>query len=71
MIDDHPAANEKLKALAVKKKLEVANDAEPRDEARELILELRDGESFEKTSANDLVAHEQTIELLREQAEKR
>jgi len=71
MIDDHTAANEKLKALAAAKKLDVADDAELMSKAKELILKLREGESFDKAYANNqVVAHEQTIELFRDQAEK-
>ena len=71
MIDDHTAANAKLKALAAQKKLEVADDAELMSKAKEMILKLRDGESFDKAYANNqVVAHEQTIELFRKQAEK-
>jgi putative membrane protein len=69
MIEEHTATNEKLKALATRKKLEVADDAELMSKAKELILKLREGESFDKAYANNqVVAHEQTIELFRKQS---
>ncbi len=41
MLKDHGAANEKLKALAASKKLEVSTDADLIDKAKAMILELR------------------------------
>lgn len=68
MIDDHTKANEKLKAIATQKKLEVASDAELMDKAKKMILDIRD-ESFDRSYANNQVkAHEQTIEIFKKEA---
>ena len=67
MIDDHTAANRELAAIAKGKDLDVADDAELMNQAKAFILKQRDGESFDKAYANNqVVAHEQTIELFRE-----
>lgn len=67
MIDDHTAANEKLKAIATTKKLDVSTDAELLDKAKKLILDIRE-ESFDRSYANNQVkAHEATIELFNEE----
>lgn len=71
MIDDHTAANEKLASIAKQKELEVSDNATLMDMAKKMILQVRDGESFDKAYANNqVVAHEQTIELFREYADK-
>jgi putative membrane protein len=71
MIDDHTTANEKLAGIATAKKLEVSDRATLMDMAKSMILQVRDGESFDKAYANNqVVAHEQTIELFREYSEK-
>ena len=71
MIDDHTAANQKLQALAQGKKWEVASEADLMSKAKAMILKLRDGESFDQAYANNqVVAHEQTIELFRKQAQE-
>ena len=47
--------------------MEVADDAELVSKAKAMILQLRDGESFDRAYANNqVVAHEQTIELFRQ-----
>lgn len=67
MIDDHTAANRELAAIAKGKDLDVADDAELMNQAKAFILKQRDGESFDRAYANNqVVAHEQTIELFRE-----
>lgn len=67
MIDDHTKANAKLKSIAAEKKLDVASDAELLDKAKKMILDIRD-ESFDKSYANNQVkAHEQTIEIFKEE----
>lgn len=64
MIDDHTRANDELKALAEKKNLQVSDDAELMNKAKAMILQVRDGENFDKAYANNqVVAHEQAIEL--------
>ncbi len=68
MIDDHTAANQELKKLAQQKQLEVSDDATLMDQAKTMMLQLREGESFDEAyAANQVTAHEQTIELFREQ----
>ncbi|EKN46649.1 MULTISPECIES: DUF4142 domain-containing protein [Pseudomonas] len=68
MIKEHTEANEQLKKIAQTKKLEVADDAMLMDKAKAMILDLRD-ESFDRSYANNQVmAHEQTIKLFKEQA---
>lgn len=67
MIADHTAANRELSAIAKGKDLDVADDAELMNQAKAFILKQRDGESFDRAYANNqVVAHEQTIELFRE-----
>lgn len=69
MIDDHTAANEKLKSIAETKKLKVATDAELLDKAKKLILDIRD-DSFDRSYANNQVnAHEQAVKLFKDEAE--
>lgn len=68
MIDDHTKANMELAAIAKgKEDWEVADDVELMNKAKAFILKLRDGDSFDVAYANNqVVAHEQTIELFRE-----
>ena len=69
MIDDHTRANDELKALAEKKNLEVSDDAELMNKAKAMILQVRDGENFDEAYANNqVVAHEQAIELYQQAA---
>lgn len=64
MIKDHTKANEDLKELAMNKQLEVASEADLMNKAKAMILEMREGESFDQAYANNQVkAHEQVIEL--------
>jgi putative membrane protein len=64
IISDHTAANKQLAEIASRKKLEVSTEAELTAKAKKLILEQRDGESFDEAYANNQVsAHEDTIEL--------
>ncbi|QJD57546.1 DUF4142 domain-containing protein [Pseudomonas sp. gcc21] len=64
MIEDHTEMNQKLKELAQEKQLEVSDDATLMDQAKAMILEMRDGEGFDDHYASNQVnAHEQTIEL--------
>jgi putative membrane protein len=68
MIDDHMAANTKLRALAVKHDLEIESEAALLDKAKKEILELRD-ESFDKAYTNNQVnAHEKTVELFKKES---
>jgi len=67
MVKDHAKANEKLKALAASKKLEVSSDADLLDKAKTMILELRGAKSFDQAYANNQVkAHEATITLFQD-----
>jgi putative membrane protein len=69
MVQDHTAANEKLKTIAQNKNLEVSDDAQLMDKAKAMILDLRNASSFDQAYANNQVkAHEATIELFEEQA---
>ena len=68
MVKDHTAANEKLKAIADAKKIEVSTDAELMDKAKAMILDLRSAKSFDQTYANNQVkAHEATIEIFEDE----
>ncbi|HZX18080.1 MAG TPA: DUF4142 domain-containing protein [Pseudomonas sp.] len=70
MIDDHSKANLTLNQLASQKELNVSDDAELINQAKALILKLRDEESFDKAYMNNQVmAHKQTIELFRRGSE--
>ncbi len=67
MVDDHTAANKELASIAQQKKLKVADDAELMNKAKKMILQMRDGESFDEAYANNQIkAHEETIKLYRE-----
>jgi len=68
MVKDHTAANEKLRAIADQKKLEVSTDAELMDKAKAMILDLRSAKSFDQAYANNQVkAHEATIEIFEDE----
>lgn len=68
MVKDHTAANEKLKAIAERKKLEVSTDAELLDKAKAMILDLRSAKSFDQAYANNQVkAHEATIDIFEDE----
>ncbi|TDV72262.1 DUF4142 domain-containing protein [Pseudomonas sp. LP_7_YM] len=69
MVKDHTAANEKLKAIADSKKLEVSTNQQLLDKTKALILELRSSKSFDQAYANNQVkAHEATIEIFKDEA---
>lgn len=71
MVKDHTAANEKLKAIAHQKKLDVSTDAQLLDKAKAMILELRSAKSFDQAYANNQVkAHQATIEIFEEEIKK-
>ncbi|MCF5709710.1 DUF4142 domain-containing protein [Pseudomonas syringae] len=68
MMKEHTEANGKLQTIAQSKKLKVADDAMLMDKAKAMILDLRE-ESFDRSYANNQVmAHEQTIDLFKKQA---
>ncbi len=67
MIDDHTKSNQELAQLAGEKNLEISDNATLMDKAKAMILQMRDGENFDQAYANNqVVAHEQTIELYRD-----
>ena len=64
MVDEHTAVGKELAALAKTKKLEINEDATLTDQAKEKILEMRDGESFDRAYANNQVtAHSAAVAL--------
>jgi len=70
MIDDHTKANQELAQLAQAKDLEMSDEATLMDKAKAMILKLRDGENFDEAYANNqVVAHEQTIEMYQDYVE--
>ncbi len=70
MIDDHTKANQELAQLAQAKDLEMSDEATLMDKAKAMILKLRDDENFDEAYANNqVVAHEQTIEMYQDYVE--
>jgi putative membrane protein len=70
MIDDHRRANLELSELAARKDLDVSDDAELINQAKALVLRLRDEESFDRAYMNNqMLAHQETIELFRRASE--
>ncbi|MBX8608329.1 DUF4142 domain-containing protein [Pseudomonas cichorii] len=69
MVQDHTAANNKLKALAESKNLEVSDDTTMMDKMKSMMLELRNAKPFDRAYINNQVtAHEETIALFEEEA---
>lgn len=67
MIEDHTAANKDLRALAVKKNADVADDAELTATAKTYVLKQRDGESFDAAYVNNQIdAHKAAIKLYKD-----
>lgn len=67
MIEDHATSNRELRALASKKNIEMADDAELMAKAKKAILKQRDGESFDAAYVNNQIdAHKATIELYKD-----
>lgn len=68
IITDHSKANDELAALAKKNDIEVPDNTTLVKQAKEKILDMRD-ESFDVAYANNQVmAHEDTIELFKKEA---
>lgn len=68
IITDHSKANDELAALAKKNDIEVPDNTTLVKQAKEKILDMRD-ESFDAAYANNQVmAHEDTIELFKKEA---
>jgi putative membrane protein len=64
VLSDHTAANRELAAIAKRKNLETSNDAAMTTQAKQFVLELRDGQSFDEAYAdNQVAAHESNIAL--------
>ncbi len=64
MIQDHTKANNELKKIAQQGDMEISDDATLIDQAKAMMLSIRDGESFDEAYIeNQISAHEQTIEL--------
>ena len=69
MVKDHTAANDKLKAIAQSKKMEVSADPAAMDKIKTMILDLRSDKSFDQAYANNQVkAHEAAITLFQKEA---
>ncbi|MFJ3483148.1 DUF4142 domain-containing protein [Pseudomonas sp. NPDC090202] len=69
MVSDHTAANDKLKAIAQSKRIEVSSYPQVMDKIKALILDLRSAKSFDQAYANNQVkAHEAAIELFEKEA---
>jgi len=69
MIEDHEKANQKLAQLAQSQNVTVSDDATLMDKAKAMILQVRDGESFDEAYINNQInAHEEAIELFRRAA---
>ncbi|MCF7203326.1 DUF4142 domain-containing protein [Pseudomonas oligotrophica] len=70
MLDDHSKSRQELAQLAKAEKLPLSDDVTLMNKAKALILQLRDGDDFDEAYANNqVVAHEQTIDLYREYLE--
>ncbi|MEH6564743.1 MAG: DUF4142 domain-containing protein [Halopseudomonas sp.] len=64
MLDEHTASNRKLTELAAGMQVKTEEDPELSAQAKQWILELRDGEDFDEAYLNNqIVAHQQAIEL--------
>lgn len=71
MLDDHTKSRQDMARLAKEKNLPLSDEATLMNKAKAMILELRDGEDFNEAYANNqVVAHEQTIELYRDYLKK-
>ena len=69
-IKDHTNANRDLKDLASRLGLQVSSDEQILDKAKKLMLQVQEGDSFDAAyAANQVKAHEQAIELYKEQAQ--
>lgn len=66
MIDDHIALNQELLAIAQRKNLMVADDAQLMESARQYFLPVGDDSSFDEDYVNHQLAfHKEAIELFR------
>lgn len=64
LIEEHEQLNRRLAALAEQEQLEYSDSAALIDQAQRMVLEVRDGESFEQAFANNQIAdHYALIDL--------
>ena len=69
MIKDHTDANRDLKEIAQKLGLAVAAQEEILSKAKQMMLEVQEGDSFDTAyAANEVKVHEQAIALFKQQA---
>jgi putative membrane protein len=70
MIDDHTKASEELKALAMKKKVEVSTEPSFMQRGSLMLLGTNDGKNFDENYAENIGvdAHEATVELFEKAA---
>lgn len=68
MVKDHTAANNKLKALAATKSIELPKSAGMMNKVKEKTTDLHSGESFDKDYIKGQIkAHEDTVALLQKE----
>lgn len=66
MVDDHAKANRELADIAARERIDTSDDATLMDRAKAMILQVRDGESFDEAYINNqIAAHEQSIALFK------
>lgn len=63
MIENHRAANTELRQIAQRENFEMADDATLMDQAKALILDIRDESFDEAYIENQVAAHEDAVEL--------
>lgn len=70
MVEDHTKANQELKALAMKKKVEVSTEPSFMQRGSMMLLGTNDGKNFDDNYAENVGvdAHEATVELFEEAA---
>lgn len=67
MIENYASSNKDLRALAAKKDVEIADEAELLDQAKAYVLKQREGESFDVAYVNNQIdAHKATIQLYKD-----
>lgn len=70
MIEEHKTSHQKLEQLAKQQGVKPSKEPKMMDKAKAQILEMRDGESFDEAYINNqVVAHEQTVELFERAAQ--
>lgn len=67
MIENYASSNKDLRALAAKKDVDIADEAELLDQAKAYVLKQREGESFDVAYVNNQIdAHKATIQLYKD-----